>query len=226
MDERKRAILSWSGGKDSALALYRAIRSGEFEIISLLTTITSDYDRVSMHGFRRDLLLQQAEALDYSLDQVMIPKECSNTEYEKQMRSVLERHVRSGVSSVIFGDIFLEDVRKYRVEKLAELGMNAVFPLWHEDTRTIADEFLGLNFKCVVTCVDSGLVGEEAAKGLIGREYDSKFLADLPENADPCGEKGEFHTFVYDGPTFRSPIKIEKGEVVVREGRFYFCDLK
>jgi uncharacterized protein (TIGR00290 family) len=226
MEKTNRAILSWSGGKDSALALYRTIRSDEFEIVSLLTTVTSDYDRVSMHGFRRDLLLQQAEALDYSLDQVMIPKECSNAEYEKQMRSVLEKHVLSGVHSVVFGDIFLEDIRKYREEKLSELGMDAVFPLWCEDTTTIAEEFIKLGFKCVVTCVDSKLVGIELAKVLIGREYNSEFLSMLPEHVDPCGENGEFHTFVYDGPIFKNRISVQKGEIVVREDRFYFCDLR
>ena len=217
----EKALFTWSGGKDSALALYHVQQQGDFEITALLTTITGDYNRVSMHGFRTELLEQQVASLDYELDMVRIPKDCTKKTYEKLMQDTLEKYKTKGVQKVIFGDIFLEDVRKYRENNLKKIGMEGIFPLWLLDTKELANEFIDLSFKAVITCVDS----EMLAGGFVGRVYDKKFLAELPDCVDPCGEHGEFHTFVYDGPGFDHSIDFVKGEVVLREERYYFVDL-
>jgi uncharacterized protein (TIGR00290 family) len=217
----EKAIFTWSGGKDSALALYHNQQSGDFEIIALLTTITSDFDRVSMHGYRTLLLEQQAKAMDYNLEKVLITKKCTNQEYETQMKNTLEKYRTQGIYKVIFGDIFLEDVRKYREDNLKKLDMTGVFPLWKKDTKILAKEFIKLGFRAVVTCVDSSMLDGS----FVGHEFDKTLLDELPENVDPCGENGEFHTFVYDGPIFDEGISVKKGDVVVKEGRFHFCDL-
>jgi len=217
----EKAILSWSGGKDSALALYELRRTGLYDVVGLVTTVTEDYGRVSMHGVREALLAEQAEALGLALLCVTIPADCSNEVYEKRMRKLLEEQTAFGVFTVAFGDIFLEDLRQYRESRLAEVSMKAVFPLWKRDTRSLARSFVQLGFKAVVTCVDS-----QALDGwFAGRDFDESFLRDLPAGVDPCGENGEFHSFVWDGPVFARPVPIERGEVVVREGRFWFCDL-
>jgi uncharacterized protein (TIGR00290 family) len=216
-----KVLLSWSGGKDSALALYELWKGEGYEVAALLTTVTADYDRVNMHGVRRVLLEQQAHALGLPLEEVFIAADASDEEYGVKMREVLERYARDGVSAVAFGDIFLEDVRRYREEKLAQVGMRAVFPLWGRDTAGLAHTFIDAGFQAVITCVDTQVLGRPFA----GREFDGQFLADLSPGIDPCGENGAFHSFVYNGPIFRERVVYAKGEVVLRENRFYYCDL-
>jgi len=218
---KEKVILSWSGGKDSALALYELEKTESYEIAALLTTVTQGYDRISMHGVQRILLERQAECLGFPLEKVFISKDSSNEDYESKMREVLEKYVNDGVSCVVFGDIFLEDVRKYREDNLSKMGMKGIFPIWRRDTRELAHTFIDLGFTAVITCVDSDVLD----KTFIGKAFDESFLSKLPSTVDPCGENGEFHSFVYDGPIFREPILHAKGEVVLRENRFYYCDL-
>ena len=216
-----KAILSWSGGKDSALALYEIQRAGDYEIRALLTTVTEAYGRSSMHGIRRPLIEQQAESLGIPLEEVLLSPVSSNEEYDAKMREMLERYRAEGVSTVVFGDIFLEDVRKYREERLASVGMKGIFPLWGRDTTELARIFTQLGFQAVITCVDT----EQMDAGYAGRAFDSGMLASLPAGVDPCGENGEFHSFVYEGPIFKRAIPHTTGEVVLRDERFMFCDL-
>ncbi|MGD9109486.1 MAG: diphthine--ammonia ligase [Phycisphaerales bacterium] len=218
---KEKAILSWSGGKDSTLVLHELTKGTDYEIVTLLTTLSNDYDRTCMHGIRRVMLEQQAQSLGIALEKVFISKDSPNEEYESRMQEVLEKHQNAGVRSVIFGDIFLEDLRKYRQEKLSKIGMKAVFPIWKFDTTKLANMFITSGFKAAITCVDSNVLG----KAFAGRVFDERFLSELPPGVDPCGENGEFHTFVYDGPIFRNSIPYTTGEVVLRENRFYFCDL-
>ena len=218
---KEKAIFSWSGGKDCATALYETLQKPNYEIAALLTTITGDYSRVSMHGVREVLLEMQAGSLGFALEKVFISKDSSDEEYESQMRAVLEKYKLLGVRSAVFGDIFLEDLRKHREDNLAEAGFKAVFPVWKRDTTELAYRFIDLGFKAVVTCADT----EFLDKSFVGREFDKKFLTDLPSNVDPCGENGEFHSFVYNGPMFRKQIPHTIGEVVLRNNRFYYCDL-
>jgi uncharacterized protein (TIGR00290 family) len=217
----ERAILTWSGGKDSLMALYELQKVGNYEISALLTAVTKDYDRISMHGVRRSLLEQQADSLGYPLEQVLISKDASNEEYEAKMKEILGKYLKVGIRSVVFGDIFLQDIRKYREENLSNIGMKAVFPIWKRNTTELAHNFVDLGFKAVVTCVDS----ESLGKAFVGRFFDERFLSELPSNVDPCGENGEFHSFVYDGPAFRESLSFKLGDVVLRGNRFYFCDL-
>lgn len=217
----EKTIALWSGGKDSALALYETINSGSFNVEALLTTVTRDYDRISIHGVRRALLEQQAESLGIPLAEMFIPKGASDMEYERELLKMLMRQRADGVVSVVCGDIFLEDVRKYRARLLEKAGLKGVFPLWNRNTAELAQTFLELGFKAVITVVDSNVLGKEFA----GRDYDEKFLSSLPANVDLCGENGEFHSFVYDGPLFRKRVLFKKGDVVLRENRFYYCDL-
>jgi uncharacterized protein (TIGR00290 family) len=217
----EKAIVLWSGGKDSALALYEILKSGRYEILELLTTVTKDYDKVSIHEVRRVLLEQQANALGFPLEKTFISKGASDAEYEKELMKALKRHRDNGFFSVVFGDIFLEDIRKYRERILAKAGMNCVFPLWKKDTKKLARTFINRGFKAVITSVDSHVLGKDFA----GREYDEKFLSELPFNVDPCGENGEFHTFVYNGPIFCKKVSFKKGELTLKDKRFYSCDL-
>lgn len=217
----ERVILSWSGGKDSALSLYEIQNADDYEISALLTTVTEDYDRISMHGVRRILLEQQAAFLGLPLETILISKGASNEEYESKMRAVLLKYLKAGVSSVVLGDIFLEDLRRYREDNLAEIGMRGIFPLWKRDTDELARIFLDSGFKAIVTCVDSNVLD----KTFVGRVFDERFLSRLPPNIDPCGENGEFHSFTYDGPIFQQKISCTVGEVTLREDRFYYCDL-
>jgi len=214
-------LVAWSGGKDSALALNEIQSNDEYEIKALLTTITADYARVSMHGFRTELLEGQANALGLDLETVFISKNCTIEEYDSRMREVLEKYLALGVKTVMFGDIFLEDVRRARENNLVQVGMNALFPLWKSDTKQLANRFIELGFKAVITCVDSTLLDGS----FVGRDFDSEFISELPSSVDPCGENGEFHSFVYDGPNFKHQIKFTKGEIVLRDDRFYFSDL-
>jgi uncharacterized protein (TIGR00290 family) len=221
MITREKVIVAWSGGKDSALALYEVLKTNRYEVLELLTTVTKDYDRISIHGVRRVLLEQQAKALGFPLEKMLITKGASDEYYEREMLRVLTGHLAGGVLSVVFGDIFLEDVRKYREGILSKVGMKGIFPLWKRDTRQLARTFIDLGFKAVIIVVDSKVLGKE----FVGREYDAQFLAALPANVDPCGENGEFHSFVYDGPIFSERVPFTKGEIVLRENRFYYCDL-
>ena len=213
-------LFCWSGGKDSAMALHALHSTHEFRPIALLTTITDEYDRVSMHGVRRVLLERQAESLGLPLHSVRIPPQCVNATYEERMREALAEHCARGVRTVAFGDIFLEDLRAYREKNLSLVGMRAMFPIWKRDTRELAREFVRLGFRAVAVCVDPRVLDASFA----GRELNPSFFADLPTGADPCGENGEFHTFVFDGPGFRGPIPFRMGEKAVRDG-FCFCDL-
>jgi uncharacterized protein (TIGR00290 family) len=217
----EKVLFTWSGGKDSALALYELQRNGRYEVTALLTTVTEDYDRISMHGVRRVLLEQQAQSLGLPLEIVYIPRNSSNEDYEARLREKLLQYKSRSVTSVVFGDIFLEDVRNYRENNLAQVGMKGVFPIWKRDTAELAHTFIDLGFKAIITCVDSNALDGKFA----GRPFDERFLSELPSNVDPCGENGEFHSFVYDGPIFRKKIKYKKGRIVLRDNRFYFCDL-
>lgn len=218
---REKILLAWSGGKDSALSLYEITRKQEFEILALLTTITRDYDRVSMHGVRRVLLEQQAAAAGFALEQVYIPANSSNQEYESRMKEALAKYHSRGITGVAFGDIFLEDLRKYREKRLSELGLRGIFPLWRQETAELARAFIAEGFRAVTASVDHKFLDQS----FVGREFDHQFLSDLPKGVDPCGENGEFHSFVYAGPIFNKTILVQKGEVVFRENRFYYCDL-
>ena len=220
---QERVIMGWSGGKDSVFALHEILRDDRYTVAGLLTTLTAGYDRISMHGVRRALLRHQAEALGFSLWEAVIPVKASNQEYETQMGNALAE-VRSrfpDVSSCVFGDLFLEDIRAYRERMLGQVGMRGVFPLWRRDTAVLAREFVRLGYKAVVVCVDTSVLPQRFA----GMEFDEDLLRALPAGVDPCGENGEMHTFVYDGPIFARPIAHSKGEVVLRESRFAYCDL-
>ena len=221
MGPARKAVVAWSSGKDSALALREAQRCGQYEIVSLLTTLTADYDRVSMHGVRRELLRRQAGSLGYPLEEVDLPRDATGEQYESAMRRVMEAFADRGVSCVIFGDVFLESVRAYREENLAKVAMEAVFPLWGRDTDVLARRIIGMGFRAIVTCVD----GEALDGRFAGRAFDEALLAELPDGVDPCGENGEFHTFVHDGCVFREPIPCHAGRVVLRDARFSFCDV-
>jgi len=221
MKERSPILLSWSGGKDSSLALYEIQKSGKYEVTSLITTVTEEYDRVSMHGLRTVLLEQQAESLNIPLQKVFITNNAANDEYETKFNELLIRFKEAGIKQVVFGDLYLEDIKKYREALLQKIGMQCVFPIWKRDTAKLALEFIESGFKAVTVCVDSNVLGEEFA----GREFDLQFLNDLPEGIDPCGENGEFHTFTYDGPIFKNPIDHRLGEIVLRDERFYYCDV-
>lgn len=216
----QKVLVAWSGGKDSALALHEILQSPHYEVASLLTTLTADYDRVSMHGVRHTLLEMQAQALRLPVHQVFISKGATNEEYESQMEAALYHFRPLGVSTVVFGDIHLEDVRKYREDNLAKAKMKALFPLWGRDSAEVANTFVEVGFKAIVTCVDS----KALARDFCGRVIDRHFLADLPHSVDPCGENGEFHSFVFDGPVFTRSVPFAVGEIVHRD-TLYFCDL-
>jgi len=213
--------MSWSGGKDSALALAEVRTRRSLDVVALLTTVTQDYGRVSMHGVRRTLLKAQADALGLPLVEVSITRGATNEEYETSMARTLSASKEAGVATVVFGDLFLEDLRAYREEKLRQADMKAVFPIWKSDPERLAQRFIAAGFRAVTTCVDT----QALAREFVGREFDEAFLADLPDGVDPCGENGEFHSFVYDGPILRRAIAVRTGEKVLREGRFAFCDL-
>lgn len=212
MKPTPKALMNWSGGKDSALTLYKLIQSQDYEIACLLTSISEKYQRISMHGVRVDLLIAQTESIGIPLVKMEIPDMPSMEVYEETMRDTLSKLKKEGITSSIFGDIFLEDLRAYRESKLAELGMKGVFPLWKQPTDRLILEFLDLGFKTITTCVNEKYLD----KSFVGRVIDEDFLKDLPSGVDPCGENGEFHTFVYDGPIFSKPVEFEIGEIVLR----------
>ncbi len=218
--EREKILVSWSGGKDSCLTLYEIQRTQRYQIAALLTTVTESYERISMHGVRTVLLERQAEALGLPLEKVFIPPGCCNEIYESRMRETLGKYQKQGIRGVAFGDLFLEDVRNYRETNLARVGMHGLFPLWKKDTSVLAIQFITLGFQAIVVCIDPRVLDQSFA----GRLVDADFVRSLPLQVDPCGENGEFHSFVFAGPLFQRPVRFTPGEVVLRDS-FWFCDL-
>ncbi len=216
----ERVICSWSGGKDSTVSLYEIQKSGEYEVMSLLTTISEDHDRVSMHGVPRTLAEQQAESLGLPLKEVFLPRSCYFEKYESMMEKVLLKFKAGGISSIVYGDIFLEWIKDYREKNLSKLGMKGIFPLWGRKTAELSRQFVALGFQAVVTCVDT----KKLDKKFIGRFIDDSFLDELPPGVDPNGENGEFHSFVFAGPIFKKKIDFTLGEVVQRDS-YCFIDL-
>ena len=216
----KRALLSWSSGKDSAWSLHLLRRQHEYEVVGLLTTFNRQADRVAMHAVRRVLVEAQAAAAGLPVWCVPLPSPCSNSEYEAIMRAVCGRTVKQGIEAIAFGDLFLTDIREYRERQLKDTGLKPLFPVWGIPTHELAQEMIAAGVRARLTCVNPKLVPSEFA----GREFDSHLLAELPQGVDACGENGEFHTFVYAGPMFREPIEVHAGEVVSRDG-FTFADL-
>ncbi len=215
----KKAWLSWSSGKDSAWSLEVIRRQGEFDVQALLTTVNAEFQRVAMHAVRESLLQAQAESTGLPLVTVPIPYPCPNAAYEEAMAAAMQRALDEGITHMIFGDLFLEDIRRYREEKLAGTGIMPVFPIWGLDTRRLAGEMVEAGLRALLTCVDPKKLDASFA----GRLFDAQLLADLPAEIDPCGENGEFHTFAFEGPMFQAPIAVERGAVLERDG-FVFAD--
>lgn len=231
------AFFNWSGGKDSALALYKIRQQNRYKIHCLLTSVNAVHNRISMHGVRRELLLAQASSIGIPLTTIELPEQPGMSDYENAMMQKVNELKNAGCDHAIFGDIFLEDLKIYREQKLATAGIGCVFPLWTIDTTKLVHEFLDLGFKTIIVCVNEQYLD----KSFCGRMIDKDFLNDLPPNVDPCGENGEFHSFVFDGPVFKTPIDFKKGEIVHRtyaapknaedsstanaDDGFYFCDL-
>ncbi|MGB7683484.1 MAG: hypothetical protein WBL70_17630 [Candidatus Acidiferrales bacterium] len=220
MPNRPKAWLAWSSGKDSAWALHTLRRAGEFDVVALLTTINATHARVAMHAVRESLLREQARAAGLPLVTVEIPSPCPNDVYERAMAVAMERARAEGVTHVAFGDLFLEDIRRYREDHLANSGIAPVFPIWQRDTSALAQEMLAAGLRAVITCVDPSRLSSEFA----GRIWNEDFVASLPEGVDPCGENGEFHSFAFAGPMFREPLRVRVGEIVERDG-FVFADV-
>lgn len=213
-------VLGWSGGKDSALTLHALRADPTVRVTAAVTTLTDPYDRISMHGVRHALLATQAAAIGLPLTEARIPVHASNQDYEAAFAEALAQHRAAGVRRVAFGDLFLTDIRAYRERQLAALGMHGMFPVWGQDTAQLAREFIALGFRATLVCIDPSRLDASFA----GRAFDGDLLRDLPAGVDPCGENGEFHTFVTDGPIFSTPVACRKGPVVTRDG-FVFCDL-
>jgi len=215
-----RTLLSWSSGKDSAWALHSLRQRGDVEVVGLVTTINSAFDRVAMHGVRRSLIEAQAAAAGLPLHVLEIPYPCPNAQYERIMGDFVAQQAAAGIEAMAFGDLFLEDIRRYREEKLAGSGIAPIFPLWGIETGTLARAMVDGGLEAYIACLDPRKLPEKLA----GRRFDAALLAELPDGVDPCAENGEFHTFAAAGPMFRAPIAVEAGEVVTRDG-FVFCDL-
>jgi uncharacterized protein (TIGR00290 family) len=216
----KKVLLSWSSGKDSAWALHVLRERGEYEIAGLITTINAAFDRVAMHGTRRELVEMQAEAAGLPLIQAPLPWPCSNLDYESAMRQVCERALAEGVSAIAFGDLFLADVRAYRETQLKNTGLEPLFPLWQAPTGQLARQMIEAGLRAKLVCVDP----KQLDPALVGHDFDQQLLDRLPPGADPCGENGEFHSFVYAGPMFSRQLPIRTGETVERDG-FWYCDV-
>lgn len=215
-----RVALSWSSGKDSAWSLHILRQDPSIEVVALITTLNEHFDRVAMHAVRRELLVLQAESVDVPLWTVPLPWPCSNQQYEDRMRALCARAIDEGIEAMAFGDLFLTDIRAYREKQLAGTGLQPLFPVWQIPTAELAKTMIASGLRAKITCVDPKVLSRQFA----GRDFDSQFLADLPAGIDPCGENGEFHSFVYDGPGFRKPIPVSAGEVLERDG-FVFADL-
>ena len=224
MTVREKIGLSWSGGEDSAMALYELRRSRQYEVVALLTTVSREYERISHHGVRTELLERQAAAVGVPLRKLYLPSTdagpCTNEDYEAAMKTVMMEYADAGIGTVAFGDIFLEDLREYRESKLSAVGMKALFPIWKRDTSELVQTFIDLGFRAYLSCVDAQKLG----KAFAGRAIDEYFVRDLPRGIDPCGENGEFHSYVYDGPIFGHRVNVMVGEIVPRDTR-YFADL-
>ena len=233
-----KAYMNWSGGKDSSLALYQALQSKDISPDLLFTNVNAAHNRISMHGVRRELLQAQAASLGLPLCTAELPEQPSMPDYENEMAKRVEALILKGYTKAVFGDIFLEDLKKYREEQLARLGVDCIFPLWKQDTKELMQTFLNLGFKAIVVCTNAAVLD----KSFCGRLIDERFVQDLPEGVDLCGENGEYHSFVFDGPIFQHPVFFRKGETVYREYGapkndrepnpaspssmgFYFCDL-
>jgi uncharacterized protein (TIGR00290 family) len=212
--------MSWSSGKDSAFALFELKKHSKFTVVGLLTTVNETHERVAMHAVREELLIRQAEELGLPIFQVKIPYGCSNELYGERMSEAIVSAVNESVTHMAFGDLFLEDVKEFRVKMLKSTSISPVFPLWNRPTHSLAEEMIRAGQKAIITCVDP----RKLPSTFVGREFDRTFLADLPQNVDPCGENGEFHSFVYDSPLFRRPIPVRVGEIVERDG-FVFADV-
>lgn len=237
----KKAYINWSGGKDAAYALYKVQKQGEYEVQKLIATVNKETRRVSMHGIRLELMQQQAEAIGIPLQYIQLAGQVSMEAYNELMEVETGKLLSEGYNYSIFGDLFLEDLKQYREKQLEEVGIKAVFPLWKEDTLSLIRDFLEKGFKAIVVSVNA----KELDRSFCGRLLDEKFLSDLPAGVDPCGENGEFHTFVYDGPIFDRPVAFEVGEIVEKsytsstdedddcftdkpknwDTRFFYCDL-
>lgn len=219
--EKPKVLFSWSGGKDSALALHKILEKDEYEIVSLITTITEGYNRISMHGISVYLLEEQAKSIGIPLFKIEIPENCSDEDYDIIMVRMLNHFQEQGISSVVFGDIYLVDVKNYRISQLSRVGMQAIFPLWGINTNEITNEFIKKGFQSIICCIDTRAIDPKFS----GRIYDHSFLNDLPITCDPCGENGEFHSFVFDGPIFSKKIEIKTGVKLLRNDYFFFTKI-
>lgn len=240
-----KTYFNWSSGKDSSLALYYILQQKEYGISKMITTVNKDYQRVSMHGLREELLDLQVKNLGFTLEKIKFPAQVSMSSYNEAMKNKVDQLVEEGFTHCVFGDIFLEDLRKYREDQLKIAGIQGVFPLWKRDTKELLLEFIELGFKAITVCVNAKYLDDT----FCGRVLDKTFIEDLPPNVDPCGENGEFHTFVFDGPIFTNPINFEIGDKVLRsyepskdeddncfsndqedrkkwDTSFWYCDLK
>ena len=217
---KRKTLLSWSSGKDSAWALHRLRQDPEIEVVGLFCTVNQKFDRVAMHGVRRELLELQAERVNLPLDIIDIPYPCSNSEYEARMSAFIDQAKANKIECCAFGDLYLEDVRQYRENNLKGTGISPLFPLWGLPTEELSREMIQSGLRAIVTCVDPKSMPEM----FVGREFNASFLADIPKEIDPCGENGEFHSFAFKGPMFREPIKVSAGEIVHRDG-FVFSEL-
>ncbi len=209
----KKAIFNWSGGKDSAFALYKCLQNKEYDIVELFTSANKSSGRVSMHGVRKELINKQAENIGFNISYIELPDNTSMKIYENLMFEKMNYYKQNNVEYSIFGDIFLEDLKKYREKQLAKIGLKPYFPIWKEDTSILVNKFIDLGFKAIVTAIDASKLDKEFA----GRIIDKQFIKDLPEDVDPCGENGEFHSFVFDGPIFKESVKFKIGNKVLKE---------
>jgi uncharacterized protein (TIGR00290 family) len=217
---KRKTMLAWSSGKDSAWALHKLRQNPEIELVGLFSTVNEAFNRVAMHAVRLELLMKQAQCAGLPMDVVNIPYPCSNKDYEDRMGVFIEKALKDKIACIAFGDLFLEEVRKYREEKLTGTGITPIFPLWGIPTRALSNEMIASGLKAVITSIDPKLIPEE----FIGKQYNESFLRQIPDTVDPCGENGEFHTFAHAGPMFTEPIHISVGEIVHRDG-FVFADI-
>ncbi|MCK4428921.1 MAG: diphthine--ammonia ligase [Candidatus Aenigmarchaeota archaeon] len=217
---REKIIFSWGSGKDSVLSLYELRKTGKYETVALLTTISKEFNRVSFHGVPAILVEKQADSIGIPIDKIILTASSSVEEYASKLEETLLKYKKRRIKKIVYGDIFLEDLREFRIKCLDKMGMEGIFPLWKRNTKELIETFINLGFKAITTSVDSKVLD----KSFVGRMIDKNFLNDLPENVDPCGENGEFHTFVFDGPIFREKINFSIGKIVLRDS-FYYCDL-